>query len=80
MGYVRISDVTGPLSAEELATPLGPWSPGICQCGPGGRGPSLFVEYFCSWHAALRVTREGEGTKRPMVVACGFAPAEILHL
>ena len=29
----------------------------------------MFVEYFCPWHSALGVTREGGGTRRPMVVA-----------
>lgn len=59
---------------------LGPWHCGICQCGPGLRGPFLFVEYFWPWLAAPGVTREGQETKRPMVVARGFATAEILHL
>jgi hypothetical protein len=60
-----------PLPAEEL---------GICKCGPGLRGPFLFMEYFCHWHAVLGVTREGTGNKKAHGVAHGFAMAEILHL
>lgn len=78
-----------PLSAEELAGQGRGAGDGrgwagraleFASVGQGSKGPSLFVEYFCPRPAVLGVTREGTETKRPMVVACGFAVAEILHL